>query len=84
MEIGPDTKPSLLMYSARSMPPFRSIKLRARRATCAACGDEGKKTDTISQTDYVALCGGQRPDWEARGLVEGNATDRIRAAVSHR
>lgn len=80
--IDPEAKTTLLMYSARSIPPFRNIKLRTRRSTCPACGEEGKKADTISQTDYVALCGGQRPDWEARGLVEGSAADRIRAAVS--
>lgn len=76
-----NAKPTILMYSARSVPPFRSIKLRARLPTCPACGEEGKKIDTISQTDYVALCGGQRPDWEARGLVEHNKNDRIKATV---
>ncbi|KAI0759563.1 hypothetical protein BD413DRAFT_596195 [Trametes elegans] len=74
-----DGKPSLLMYSALSVPPFRSVKLRARRATCPACGIEGEKAGTIAQTDYVAFCGGERPDWVSRGLVDGDSQHRIRA-----
>ena len=69
------------MYSALAMPPFRSVKLRARRATCPACGVEGEKTGKIEDTDYVAFCGGERPDWVSRGLVEGKPTCRIRAQV---
>ncbi|OBZ72260.1 Adenylyltransferase and sulfurtransferase MOCS3 [Grifola frondosa] len=76
-----DGRPSLLMYSALAMPPFRSVKLRARRPTCAACGDEGQRIGGIEEIDYVAFCGGQRTDWEAKGLVEGggSVTRRIRA-----
>ena len=36
-----DGKPNLLLYSALTVPPFRSIKLRARSKACAACGDVG-------------------------------------------
>ncbi|RPD54292.1 hypothetical protein L226DRAFT_516044 [Lentinus tigrinus ALCF2SS1-7] len=74
-----DGKPSLLMFSALGMPPFRSVKLRAKRATCPACGIEGAKVGKIEETDYVAFCGGGRPDWVAKGLVEGTRDSRIRA-----
>ncbi|KAI0749905.1 hypothetical protein C8Q80DRAFT_1164574 [Daedaleopsis nitida] len=74
-----DGKPSLLMFSAFAIPPFRSVKLRSRRATCPACGNEGEKIGTIEETDYVAFCGGDRPDWVSRGLVDGTPSSRIRA-----
>ena len=35
----------------------------------------------IEDVDYVALCGGERPDWVARGLISGKAGDRIYAKV---
>lgn len=76
-----DGKPSLLMFSALGTPPFRSVKLRARRATCPACGSDGKEVGRIEETDYVAFCGGERPDWVARGLAEGAQSSRIRAEV---
>ncbi len=69
------------MFSALGMPPFRSVKLRSRRAACPACGVEGEKVSKIEETDYVAFCGGERPDWVARGLVEGREDRRIRAKV---
>ncbi|KAI0364751.1 hypothetical protein BV20DRAFT_1125413 [Pilatotrama ljubarskyi] len=74
-----DGKPSLLMFSALGAPPFRSVKLRTRRVTCPACGNEGEKMGKIEETDYVAFCGGARPDWVSRGLAEGNSQRRIRA-----
>ncbi|CCM04692.1 uncharacterized protein FIBRA_06878 [Fibroporia radiculosa] len=74
-----DGRPTLLMYSALSALPFRNIKLRARRPTCPSCGTEDEKVGKIGETDYVAFCGGQRPDWVARGLVEGHENLRIRA-----
>ncbi|OSC98554.1 hypothetical protein PYCCODRAFT_1439250 [Trametes coccinea BRFM310] len=74
-----DGKPSLLMFSALGVPPFRNVKLRSRRATCPACGVEGEKVGRIEETDYVAFCGGERPDWVSRGLVDGDSGKRIRA-----
>ncbi|EIW57823.1 uncharacterized protein TRAVEDRAFT_126509 [Trametes versicolor FP-101664 SS1] len=74
-----DGKPSLLMFSALGMPPFRSVKLRARKASCAGCGNEGERVGNIEETDYVAFCGGGRPDWLSRGLAEGDSQSRIRA-----
>ncbi|KAI0084103.1 hypothetical protein BDY19DRAFT_898999 [Irpex rosettiformis] len=70
-------KPTLLLYSALSTNPFKSVKLRTRRPTCPACGVEGQKFGTIAATDYVAFCGGPRPDWETLGLYEGS--NRIKA-----
>ncbi|GBE88449.1 Adenylyltransferase and sulfurtransferase uba4 [Sparassis crispa] len=74
-----DGKPSLLVFSALNTPPFRSIKLRARRPTCPACGNEGEKVGRVEETDYVAFCGGERPDWAIRGLAQGGPDSRIRA-----
>ncbi|TFK47751.1 hypothetical protein OE88DRAFT_738723 [Heliocybe sulcata] len=74
-----DNKPSLLIYSALSVPPFRSIKLRSRRATCPACGQEGTRQGSIQETDYVAFCGGSRPDWEKLGMVPGDEGSRVSA-----
>ncbi|KAI8969851.1 hypothetical protein BD414DRAFT_253186 [Trametes punicea] len=74
-----DGKPALLMFSALGTPPFRSVKLRSRRATCPACGVEGEKLGKIEETDYVAFCGGERPDWVSRGLAEGEPAKRVHA-----
>ncbi|KAH9902517.1 hypothetical protein C8Q73DRAFT_633504 [Cubamyces lactineus] len=74
-----DGKPSLLMFSALGTPPFRSVKLRARTASCPACGVEGEKSGKIEETDYVAFCGGERPDWVSRGLVAEDPQKRIHA-----
>lgn len=71
----------MLMYNALVTPCFRSIKLRARHSTCPACGTAGR--NTISETDYIALCGGPRPDWVGRGMVDADDTNRrISAKVS--
>ena len=58
------TPPSLLLYSAYSNTPFRSIKLRGKRKGCSSCSD----TPTISEDslksaslDYVAFCGLSSP-----------------------
>lgn len=80
--VGADEQPSLLVYAALGVPPFRSIKLRKRRATCPACGTEGDKVGKIEETDYVQFCGGARPDWEALGLLNPrDAESRITANV---
>ncbi|KAF9243564.1 hypothetical protein BU15DRAFT_86498 [Melanogaster broomeanus] len=72
-----DGKASLLLFSAMSMPPFRTVKLRARKPTCAACGEEGLRIGAIHDTDYVAFCGGPHPDLHERGLLSGKPGDRI-------
>ena len=56
--------PSLLLYSAYSNPPFRSIKLRGKRKGCPSCSD----TPTITaesmksaSSDYDAFCASKSP-----------------------
>ncbi|KAJ3877216.1 hypothetical protein F5051DRAFT_440777 [Lentinula edodes] len=73
-----DYKPTLLLFSALSVPQFRSIKLRSRKPTCPACGQQGKIIGSISDIDYVQFCGGATPDWETLGLVETHPGHRIR------
>ncbi|RHZ63576.1 HesA/MoeB/ThiF family protein [Aspergillus thermomutatus] len=54
------TPPSLLIFSAYSTPPFRTIKLRSRRAKCAVCSADASVTlETLKagSTDYVFFCG---------------------------
>ncbi|KAF8226423.1 hypothetical protein L208DRAFT_1301994 [Tricholoma matsutake] len=70
-------KPSLLLFSALGTPPFRSIKLRSRKPTCPACGTAEKRLGTIRDIDYVQFCGGRTPDWEQRGLIQGEEGHRI-------
>ncbi|KAF8518478.1 hypothetical protein JB92DRAFT_3088024 [Gautieria morchelliformis] len=72
-----DGRPSLLIFSALSTPPFRTAKLRSRRPTCPACGEDGKKIGKIEEIDYVAFCGGRTPDFEATGLRQGQPGHRI-------
>ncbi|KAF8058719.1 hypothetical protein FPV67DRAFT_1428363 [Lyophyllum atratum] len=72
-----EKKPTLLLFSALGSPPFRNIKLRSRKPSCPACGTAEEKLSTIQYIDYVQFCGGPRPDWERRGLVEGEAGARV-------
>lgn len=74
-------KPNLLLFSALSATPFRTIKIRTRRPTCPACGKEGERIGTIAETDYVAFCGGDRPDWVVLGSQPGDPERRLRATV---
>jgi len=70
---------SLLLFSALRNPPFRTVKLRSRKPTCPACGKESRKMGEIQDIDYVAFCGGPKPDWETRGLVDASHATRIQA-----
>ncbi|KAK1233119.1 hypothetical protein PQX77_003759 [Marasmius sp. AFHP31] len=72
-----DGKSSLLIFSALGSPPFRSMKLRNRKPTCPACGNEEQKIGEIKEIDYVQFCGGATPNWLQRGLEEGNRNERI-------
>ncbi|KXN84563.1 Adenylyltransferase and sulfurtransferase MOCS3 [Leucoagaricus sp. SymC.cos] len=71
-----DIKPSMLLFSAISSPPFRSIKLRSRKADCIACGNKDFSLSDIAETDYVQACGGLRPNWVQLGLANGRAGHR--------
>ncbi|KAF2128116.1 molybdopterin biosynthesis protein moeB [Dothidotthia symphoricarpi CBS 119687] len=60
----PADPPTLLLFSAYSTPLFRSIRLRARKPTCAACSSQATITpETLHSgaTDYVQFCGLTRP-----------------------
>ena len=51
---------SLLIFSAFSPQPFRSVRLRGRRAGCPACSAEAsitKESLTSGSLDYVQFCG---------------------------
>ncbi|KAI9734805.1 MAG: Urmylation protein, partial [Candelina submexicana] len=57
-------KPSLLLFSAFSNPQFRAIRLRPRRAKCAACSAQATVTrDSMDSgsLDYVQFCGISSP-----------------------
>ncbi|KAK5168970.1 uncharacterized protein LTR77_006279 [Saxophila tyrrhenica] len=57
-------KASLLIFSAFSSPQFRTIKMRSRRADCAACSAKRVVTaDSLSSgsLDYIAFCGRTTP-----------------------
>lgn len=43
---------------------------------------QGESLDIVDRTDYIAFCGGARPDWLAQGLIEGRAGERIKVQAS--
>ena len=54
------TSPSLLLFSAGSTPPFRSVRMRGRRPDCFACS--ARSTLTLEalaagSLDYAEFCG---------------------------
>ncbi|KJX99417.1 molybdenum cofactor biosynthetic protein [Zymoseptoria brevis] len=56
--------PTLLMFSAYNSPPFRSVRMRRRHATCAACSSVATITPHTLLTgsmDYAAFCGLTQP-----------------------
>ena len=58
------SKPTLLMFSAYSSPPFRSVRLRSRRADCAVCSPHATITQDSLKSgslDYIAFCGTSTP-----------------------
>ncbi|KAG8839503.1 Urmylation protein, partial [Serendipita sp. 405] len=68
--------PSLLLFSALDLPPFRTVKIRSKRPQCPACGTETEGGPKIEETDYVAFCGGRPTDWETAGMTVGENTAR--------
>ncbi|RUS19125.1 Molybdopterin-synthase sulfurtransferase [Endogone sp. FLAS-F59071] len=51
--------PTLFLLSADRTPPFRSVRLRARKNDCVVCGE----TPTIKELiDYVEFCGAAAVD----------------------
>jgi len=59
----------LLLYSALSPSPFRSIKIRKKQTNCTACGTGAPAILDVTNTDYVAFCGGPMRDWVKTGLA---------------
>ncbi|KAF1988574.1 hypothetical protein K402DRAFT_391800 [Aulographum hederae CBS 113979] len=56
--------PSLLMFSAFSPQPFRTIRLRSRKLSCPACSAQATITsETLlsGSLDYVQFCGTTHP-----------------------
>ncbi|THV73555.1 hypothetical protein D6D28_03190 [Aureobasidium pullulans] len=56
--------PSLLLFSAYSIPQFRNVKLRSRRADCTTCSANHTVTPaslTSGSMDYIAFCGVTNP-----------------------
>ncbi|KFZ13015.1 hypothetical protein V502_06815 [Pseudogymnoascus sp. VKM F-4520 (FW-2644)] len=56
--------PSLLLFSANSPSPFRTVRLRQRRPDCFACSSQAGLTPeslTSGSLDYVAFCGSAAP-----------------------
>lgn len=73
-------KPTMFLFSGRSPTPFRSVKLRSRRANCVACSLEREALkNQITSTDYIAFCGGAGENARIAGLKLGR--DRIGAQV---
>lgn len=61
--------PHLLLFSAMSDTPFRSVRLRSRRAKCAACSSAATVSAdllTSGALDYVRFCGAVTPVDELR------------------
>lgn len=53
-------QPSLLLYSATDTTPFRTVRLKGRRANCVACSHTATITPeslTSGSLDYAAFCG---------------------------
>lgn len=78
-----EPKPSLLLFSAFGNPRFHTLLLDKNPA-CLACGDAAQKIGKIQEIDYVQFCGGEAPDWERQGLVDGDSQLRITVRVRHR
>lgn len=56
--------PSLLLFSAYSNPPFRSIKLRGKRKGCPSCSDTATITEESLKSgslDYSTFCASSSP-----------------------
>ena len=55
---------SMLIFSATSSPPFRSIRLRGKRKGCVACSEKATISADMLKLggiDYATFCGTQSP-----------------------
>ncbi|KAF8622564.1 hypothetical protein AX15_006912 [Amanita polypyramis BW_CC] len=73
-----DMKPTLVLFSALNQPLIRTVKLRARKDSCIACGG-AKASKLLNDIDYIQFCGGDRPNWEMRGLQPSRSQERMTA-----
>ncbi|KAI1498755.1 adenylyltransferase [Biscogniauxia marginata] len=72
------TTPSLLLFSATSSAPFRSIRMRSRRPKCFACSADSAltlKELKSGSLDYVQFCGVNTPVDVLRPEERISATD---------
>ncbi|KAK6698168.1 hypothetical protein SNK05_011016 [Fusarium graminearum] len=63
LEIHGEAKtPMLLLFTGTADTPFRSVRMRGKRKTCLACGDEKGLTleELKTSMDYVQFCGVRR------------------------
>ncbi|KAF8318414.1 hypothetical protein DL93DRAFT_383935 [Clavulina sp. PMI_390] len=62
-------KPTMLLFSALSTSPFRTVKIRGRSPSCKTCSMNPEDLrEEISHTDYVAFCGGSGESAPAAGV----------------
>ncbi|KAI1813381.1 adenylyltransferase [Poronia punctata] len=79
------TNPSLLLFSANSSTPFRSMRMRGRRSNCFACA--ASSTLTLKELrsgslDYVQFCGVTLPVAILQPEERVSATEYRDAAVN--
>ena len=72
---------ALTIFSALTIPPFRTVKLRSRKPDCLACGQDGKNSHLIDELDYVTFCGGPTKDYEKEGQIVRDPSHRITGPV---
>ncbi|CEH17609.1 Molybdopterin synthase sulfurylase [Ceraceosorus bombacis] len=87
-DVGESTPPNLLLCSAFSYPPFRSIKLRPSRPDCRSCGNPENVESRISnlaQEDYAAFCGlnDVRGKGESRGGRDRISVQELSSILQH-
>ena len=73
--------PRMLLYSAYSDPPFRSIRLKGKRRDCTSCGATPSiSTQSLHEgsIDYVAFCGtANRPVLPAEQRISAREYSRL-------
>lgn len=79
---------SMLLFSANSNPPFRSVRLRSRRPGCFACSAEGGlslQSLSSGSLDYVLFCGAAAPVsiWKPAERVEAREYSDARTKKEH-
>jgi adenylyltransferase/sulfurtransferase len=68
-----ERKPELLLYAAYQSPRFRTVRLRRRKAGCAACSGQATVTRESIESgsmDYVRFCGSAAPVTDLLGPDE--------------